>query len=87
MLRKEKDIKVNNNDNTGEQFYQNEENMHKNEANQADTGYLGDEKKTMKQDILDLMKGDCRIKLRGFKKIDRCVLVEWSRKIRSYLKA
>ena len=32
VLQKEKDIEVNNNDNTGEGFYQDEENMHENEA-------------------------------------------------------
>ena len=57
-----------------------EDNMHKNEATQVDTKNLG-EKKTMIQDILDLMKDNSRIKLRGFNKIDRCVLAEWSRKV------
>ena len=32
VLQKEKYIEVNNNDNTGELFYQNEENIHKNEG-------------------------------------------------------
>ena len=34
----------------------------------------------MIQDILDLMKGNSRIEGRGFNKIDRCLLAEWSRK-------
>ena len=55
--------------------------MHKNEATQVDTENLQEEKKTMLQDILDLMKDNSRIKLRGFKKIDKCVIAEWSRKI------
>ena len=37
VLQKEKDIEVNNNDNTGERFYQDEENIHENEATQVDT--------------------------------------------------
>ena len=32
-----KDLEVNNSDNTGEQFYQDEQNIHKNQATQADT--------------------------------------------------
>ena len=80
VLQKEKDIKVNNNDSTGERFYQDEENIHENKATQVDTENLVEEK-TMIQDILDLMKDNCRIELRGFHKIDRCVLAEWSRKI------
>ena len=60
VFQKEKDIEVNNNDNTGEQFYQNEENIHENEANQVDTENLGEEK-TAVQDILDLMKDNSRI--------------------------
>ena len=39
MLQKEKDIDVNNNDNTGEQFYQDEENIHENETTQIDTEF------------------------------------------------
>ena len=35
----------------------------------------------MIQDVLDFMKESSRIELRGFKKIDSCVLAEWSRKI------
>ena len=86
VLQKEKDIEVNNNDNTGERFYQDEENIHENEATQVDTENLGEEEKTMIQDILDLMKDNSRIELRGFNKIDRCVLAEWSRKINCILK-
>ena len=86
VLQKEKDIEVNNNDNTGERFYQDEENIHENEATQVYTENLEEEKKTMIQDILDLMKDNSRIELRGFNKIDRCVLAEWSRKINCILK-
>ena len=32
-----KDLEVNNSDNTGEQFYQDEQNIHKNQATQVDT--------------------------------------------------
>ena len=71
VLQKEKDIEVNSNDNIHEWFYQDEENTHKNETT---------------QDILDLMKDNSRIELRGFKKVDRCVLAEWSRKINCILK-
>ena len=39
----------------------------------------------MIQGILDLMKDNGRIELRGFNKIDRCVLVEWSRNINCIL--
>ena len=65
---KKKDIEVNNNGNTGELFY---ENIHENEATQVDTENLGDEQKTMIQDILDSMKDNSGIELRGFNKIDR----------------
>ena len=75
VLKKEKDIEVNNNDNTSEQFYQDEENIHKNEATQVDTENLEEEEETMIQDLLDLMKYNSRIELRGFNKIDRCVLL------------
>ena len=37
VLHKEKDTKANNNGNTSEQFYQDEENIHKTEATHADT--------------------------------------------------
>ena len=40
----------------------------------------------MIQAILDLMKDDSKIELRGFNKIDRCILAEWSRKIHCILK-
>ena len=42
-----------------------------NEINQVDTENLGDEVMSMIQDILDLMKDNGRIELRGFNKIDR----------------
>ena len=32
------------------------------------------------------MKGNSRIELRGFNKVDRCLLAEWSRKINCMLK-
>ena len=57
-----------------------------NQATQVDTEDLGDGEKTMIQDILDLMKDNSRIELRGFKKIDRCELAEWSRKKNRILK-
>ena len=50
---------------------QNEENIHKNKAIQVDTENLGEEEKTMIQNILGLMKHNSRIELRGFNKIDR----------------
>ena len=86
VLQKEKDIEVNNNDNTSERFCQDEENIHENEATQVDTENKGGEETTMIQDILDLVKDNSRIELRGFNKIDRCVLAEWSRKINCILK-
>ena len=85
-LQKENGIEVNNIDNTGERFYQDEENIHKNEATQVDTESLGEEQKTMTLDIFDLVKDNSGIKLRGFNKIDRCVLAEWPRKINCILK-
>ena len=45
-------VEVNNNDNTGERFYQDDENIHENEATRIDTENLGEEEKTMIQDIL-----------------------------------
>ena len=63
------ELELNNNDSTGERFYQDEENIHKNEATQVDTHKLGEEEKTMIQDILDSMKDNSRIELRGFKKL------------------
>ena len=65
LLQKEKDIDINNNDKTGKQFYKDEENIHENEATQVDTENLGDEGKTMIQDILDLMRENTRIELRN----------------------
>ena len=63
-----KDIEVNNNDNIGE--LQDKENIHENKATQVDTENLGEEE-YMIQDILELMKDNCRIELRGFNKTDR----------------
>ena len=40
VLQKEKYVEVNNNDNTAERFYQDEENIHKNEATQVDAENL-----------------------------------------------
>ena len=74
VLQKEKDVEVNNNDNTGERYYQDEENIHENEIIQANTKDLGEEEKTLIQDILNLMKDNSRIELRGFNKFDRFVL-------------
>ena len=85
VLRKEKDVEVNNNDNTGERFHQDEENIHENEAIQADKENLREEK-SMILDILDLVKGNGRIELEGFNKTDRCVLAGWSRKSNYILK-
>ena len=84
VLQKEKDLEVNNNDKTGERFYQDEENIHENEATLFDTENVGEEEKTMIQDIWDLMKGNSEIELRGFNKVGRCVLAAWSRKINRY---
>ena len=86
VLQKEKDIEIDNNDNTGERFYKDKKNIHKNEATQVNTETLGEEWKTMIQDILDLMKDNSRIELRGFNKIYICVLAEWLRKINCILK-
>ena len=65
VLQKEKHIEVNSNDNTGERFYQDEENIHENEATHVDTENLGEEEKIMIQDISDLMKENSRIELMG----------------------
>ena len=65
VLQKEKDIEINNNDNTGRRFYQDKENIHENKATQVDTKNLGEEGKTMIQNILDLMK----MKQNGTKRI------------------
>ena len=62
-------------------FIQDEENIHKNEVTQVDTDNLGEDEKTMLHYTLDLMKDNSRIELREFTKIDRCVIVGWSRKI------
>ena len=40
----------------------------------------------MIQDIQDLMKGNSVIEIRGFDKVNRCVLAEWSKKINHILK-
>ena len=40
----------------------------------------------MIQDIIDLMRDNSRIELRGFNKINRCVRIEWPRKINHKLK-
>ena len=82
ILQKEKYIEVN----IGERIYQDEENIHENEATQVDTESLGEEEKTKIQDILDLMKDNCRIYLRGFNKIDRSLLAKLSRKKNCTLK-
>ena len=77
----EKSIEVNSNDNTGEQFCQDEENIRQNEATQVDTENI--EQITMIQNMLDLMKANSGIELRGFNRVDRCLLVKWSRRIKS----
>ena len=59
-------MEVNNNDNTGERFYQYEGNICESKATQVDTKNLQGEKKIMIQDILTLMKDMSRIELRGF---------------------
>ena len=51
ILQKEKDIDINNNDKTGEQFYQDEENIHEKETIHIDIENLGEEK-TMIQEYL-----------------------------------
>ena len=69
VFQREKDIQVNNSDNTGERFYHDEEDIHENEATHVDTENLG-EGKTMIQDILDLMKDNSKIELGRFNNID-----------------
>ena len=59
-------MKVDHNDNNGERFYQDEENIHGSKATQVDTEYLVEEEKNMIQDIIDLMKGNNGIELREF---------------------
>ena len=51
VLPKERDIEVNNKDNTGERFYQDKENIHDNEATQVDIGDSGEEEKIMIQEL------------------------------------
>ena len=51
VLEKEKDIEINNNGNTGERFNQDEENIHESKVTQVDAHNLGEEEKTMRQDI------------------------------------
>ena len=85
VLRKEKVIEVNSNDNNVERFHQDEENIHENEAIQADTENLREEK-SMIQNILYLMKDSGRTELEGFNKTDRYVLAGWSRKSNYILK-
>ena len=50
VLRKGKDTEVNNNGNTGEQFYQYKENIHEKQATQVDIDDLAEEQKTVIQD-------------------------------------
>ena len=76
VLQKEEDIEANNSDNTAEWFYQDEENMHTKKVTQVATVNVGEEKKNMIQDILDLNKGINRTELGRFNEIDRCVLTE-----------
>ena len=83
VIQREKDIEFNNNDNTGKRFYQDEENIHENEARVFDTENLGE---MIMIQYIDLMKDDSRMELREFNKIHRCVPAEWSRKINSILK-
>ena len=84
VIQKEKDMEVNNNDNTREWFYQDADSIYKNKATQANNEKFGQEKNFI-QDILDLMKDNSKIELTGFNKIDRSVLAEWSRKINCIL--
>ena len=83
VIQREKDIEFNNNDNTGKRFYQDEENIHENEARVFDTENLGE---MIMIQYIDLMKDDSRMELREFNKIHRCVRAEWSRKINCILK-
>ena len=85
VLQEEKDKEINNNDNTGEQFYQDEENIRETKVARDDTEDLGQEKTTI-QAILDLMNDNSEEELTGFNKVDRCVLPDWSRKINCILK-
>ena len=85
VLQEEKDKEINNNDNTGEQFYQDEENIRETKVARDDTEDLGQEKTTI-QAILDLVNDNSEEELTGFNKVDRCVLPDWSRKINRILK-
>ena len=85
VLQEEKDKEINNNDNTGEQFYQDEENIYETKVTRDDTEDLGQEK-TAIQAILDLMNNNSEEELTGFNKVDRCVLSDWSMKINCILK-
>ena len=85
VLQEEKDKEINNNDNTGEQFYQDEENIFETKVTRDDTEDLGQEK-TAIQAILDLMNDNSEEELTGFNKVDRCVLSDWSMKINCILK-
>ena len=51
LLQKEKDEEVNNSDDTGKWFCQDEENIHKSEATQVNTENLGEGEKTLIQEI------------------------------------
>ena len=85
VLQEEKDKEINNNDNTGEQFYQDEENIRETKVARDDTEDLGQEKNAI-QAILDLMNDNSEEELTGFNKVDRCVLSDWSMKINCILK-
>ena len=85
VLQEEKDKEINNNDNTGEQFYQDEENIYETKVTRDDTEDLGQEKNAI-QAILDLMNDNSEEELTGFNKVDRCVLSDWSMKINCILK-
>ena len=85
VLQEEKDKEINNNDNTGEQFYQDEENIRETKVARDDTEDLGQEKTTI-QAILDLVNDNSEEELTGFNKVDRCVLSDWSMKINCILK-
>ena len=73
VLQEEKDKEINNNDNTGEQFYQDEENIYETKVTRDDTEDL-EQEKTAIQAILDLMNDNSEEELTGFNKVDRCVL-------------
>ena len=79
-------MEINNKGNTGERFYQYQETIHENKATQVDKENLGEKAKTMIEDILNLMKENSRIELKGLNKIHRCLLAKWSRKVNCTLK-